>query len=747
MNQVNDTTMDRISDVAKEPEPQAVKTAAPGSSATRKRSSSAPRKKQGEAKPEVQPVEAVPVAQMPADEAAAVPEKKAPSRRRTIKKTAEPAADPAQDVQAAQPVEAVPVAQTPAVEVSAAPEKKAPSRRRTTKKTAEPVADPAQDVQAAQHVEAASVAQTSAVEVSAAPEKKAPSRRRTTKKTAESVADPAQDVQAAQPIEAVPVAGTPADEAAAAPEKKAPSRRRTTKKTTEASDECVVAAVVPIDENLPAEATPTVYFPEMVASVKRSFFARIVLILAIVLVFAVSAFIYYNRPAVYTEQTDSVNFLYLPQEDKTTIVVNGVVRESVQGALQLKSQNGHGDICAALIGDELYVISGKAVSKIADEVTDFVLSANGDVVAYRTAPSFLYYRKTNDKATPSLISRECYDTAYCLSSDGKQLVYTAGLGEETQMRVESYAGERPYIPAVRGCRPLAVANKCDFVYYMNADGHLVVFDRERNTATTLAQAPDASSFSFNRDFTELLLVENGRTVLIAEGERQGVFDDKNTFLQLMPNNRVAQRMLPNGMQYMTTTFYKSYYLLACEDGLHLQYIDRKGVWSDVSRVDDAATVTVTDKRAFFILTNEHGRAELLSVKVGKSKIVRIDWDVTNYCPNVDGSRVLYTRDENALYLYRPEFGISRMADSIKPETLTVTADDLFCYIDATGALFVSENGAKARVLCEAVSALQVDAHTLYYYTDPAEDGTVTVSVNYRAGRVSKTVGAGVCSVS
>ena len=506
-------------------------------------------------------------------------------------------------------------------------------------------------------------------------------------------------------------------------------------------------AIVPADAQMPAESTPAVQFPESVANIKRSFFARIALILAIVAVFAVSAFIYYNRPAVYTEQTDSVNFLYVQAENKTIITVNGTVRHSADGALVLKSQNGHGDVCAALIGETLYVINGKSVQEIAHGAQDFVLSANGDTLAYRTAPSFLYYRKTDEKATPSLISRECYYAAYCLSPDGKQLVYTAGLGEEMQMRVESYAGTRPYIPAVRGCLPVAVTNGCDFVYYLNADGALTLFDRARDTAVVCAQSPDITTLSFNRDFSELLFVENGKTVLIAEGERQDVFDGKEAALYLVPNNRVAMRVLTNAKQYMTTTFYKSYYLLTRDDGLYLLYLDRNGEWSEVSRVDSAEMVTVTDKRVFFMLTNEHARTELLTVKVGKNEITRIDWDVTTYCPNVDGSRVLYTRDENALYLYRPEFGISRMADSILPDTLCVTADDLFCYVDASGMLCVSENGAEARQLCAGAMPVCVDAHTLFYMTDMTEQLTFTVWVNYRAERVSDSICAGVSALS
>ena len=647
---------------------------------------------------------------------------------------------------------------------SSAPRKKAAGKR----KAAEAVTDTKTEEEGT----AAEQPQAQAPEAAEKAEKKKPATRRRTPKAApvveEAEAPVAEEIPLAAADEAassVIAEATPAAEAASesteneapaveetpAPAKKKARRSRAARTQEEKAapaEESATTALVLSDEQKVDEATPAVCFPEAVANIKRSFFARIALILAIVLVFGVSTFIYYNRPAVYTEKTNSVNFFYVFNEDKTVITVNGTVRESVPGELAVKSQNGHGDVCAALIGQDLYIISGKAVIKIAESVVDFVLSANGNVVAYRTSPSFLYYRETGEKATPSLLSRECYDAAYCLSADGKQLVYTAGLGEEAKMRVESYAGTRPYIPAVDACRPIAVANGCDYIYYLNAEGALVVFDRARDLATVVATAPDATSFAFNRDFTELLLVENGKTVLVANGEaQQSVFDGAETALQLVANNRVVQRGLANGKQYMMTTFYKNYYLLARDGSLYLRYLNRKGEWMELSRVDEAASVTVTDKRVFFMLTNAHGSVELLAAKVGKSAITRIDWDVTNYCPNVDGSRVLFTRDENALYLYRPEFGNARMADCILPQTLTVTADDLFCYIDDTGALCVSENGAAPRVLSSTALFLVVDAHTLYYTTDQTEQGTYTVFVNYRAERLVKSLFAGVSSIS
>ncbi len=497
-----------------------------------------------------------------------------------------------------------------------------------------------------------------------------------------------------------------------------------------------------------SDAHPPLDFP---GQMKRNFFLRLGLILAIFLVLVASAFIYYNRPARYTEQTSSVNFLYVPAEDQTLIFVNGTERGRVAGTLAASSLNGRGDTCAAVIGGELYLIRGKNIISVATDVIDFVLAADGDALAYRVAPSHLYYRKTGKNDVASLISKNCNSPAYCLSQNGKELAYTAvDTAGVSYLRVESYSSNRPYFENAAGLVPVAISNQSRYIYYTDESGALYVFDSKNAQKVKCATAPDPSSLIFNRDFTEVLFTENGGTVLFSKGERRQIVGVASTeYLQLLPNQRVASRALVGGTQYMMKSFYQNYFLHAVGSGKKLTYLDRRGNLTDVSFVDGLETVTVTDKGVYFLLTSqneENVSRELYYVKQGKTESARIEWGVTYYCANVDGSRVLFTGYEDALYVYRAETGTQRICDSIMSDTLTVTADDLFCFYREEGVLTVSDNGGELRDIATGVTHFAVDAHVLYYATEHSEDGTFSVYANYRNERLSEEIATGVLKI-
>ncbi len=497
-----------------------------------------------------------------------------------------------------------------------------------------------------------------------------------------------------------------------------------------------------------SDAHPPLDFPE---KMMRNFFLRIGVIIAVLAVLVASAFIYYTRPARYTEQTSSVNFLFVPAEGKTLILVNGTVRGDAAGELGAFSHNGRGDTYAAMIGEALYLIRGKNIIHIADGVLDFVLAADGGALAYRTAPSSLYYRETGKRDTASLISKNCNGSAYCLSSNGKELAYTAV--DETgtvHLRVESYSGNRPYIEGTAGLSPIAISNKSRYVYYTDTEGGLYLFDREGAQKIKCAAAPDLTTLIFNRDFTELLFTENGGTVFFGQGERRQIVGVSSTeYLELLPNRRVASRTVAGGTQYMLKSFYKNYFLHAEGTGKKLTYLDRKGNLTDVSFVDSAETVTVTDKGVYFLQTSVNGEnisRELYHVKSGKTAASRIEWGVTAYCTNIDGSRVMFTGFEDALYIYRAEAGATRICDSIDPASLRVTADDLFCFYRTDGVLTVSDNGGELRDLSSGVSHFSSTVHVLFFATDKTEEGTFSVHVNYRGERLSECVATGVSKI-
>ena len=494
------------------------------------------------------------------------------------------------------------------------------------------------------------------------------------------------------------------------------------------------------------EAHPPIGFPE--SAVKRNFFARLGVLLLLVAVLAASVLIYIYRPTSYVERTDAVNFLYAAGENKTAVVVNGEVRGTLDGALQSALHSARGDVYAAVVGEVLYLIRGKSIIPVAENVLDYQLAAGGSAMAYRTAENCLYYRKTGKRDAASLISKGCMSAAYCLSTDGRELVYTYQREPDgvALLQIESFTDSKPYIESVAGLVPVAVSNKCEYIYFTDESGALFIYNRKTEKRVRCAAAPDAGSLTFNRDCTELLFTEGGATVLFIEGERRQIVGAAaQDSLVLLPNRRVAVLPCSNGVQYMAASFLNAYYLHLVGTGKQLAHLDRRAKLTDISFVDNQDTVTVTDKGVFFLLTDKSStdtHTVLYRVKPRKTDKELVAWDVAGYQTNVDGSHVLYTGHQDALYAWSTSQNTKRICDSILPDSLTVTADDVFCFYRADGVLAVSDNGRAVRDIATGVQGFLVDTHTVFYITALPDAGGAAVYVNYRNARIGQSLGDG-----
>ena len=505
-------------------------------------------------------------------------------------------------------------------------------------------------------------------------------------------------------------------------------------------------ALVSVTRGEIGEAHPPVDFPK--ETVKRGFFARLGVLLLLVAVLTASVFIYLHRPSSYVERTNAVNFLYVGGENKTDVMVNGVLRGSLNGALQSSTHNARGDVYAAVVGNTLYLIRGKNIISVAENVQDYQLSADGTAIAYRTAENYLYYRKAGKRDEASLISKGCISAAYCLSSDGRELIYTYQREADSAalLQIESFTGSKPYIESVAGLVPVAVSPKCRYIYFTDESGALFIYNSKKGERVKCAAAPDKGTLTFNRDCTEFLFTEGGATVLFIKGERcQIVGAAAKDALELLPNRRVAILPRRDGVQYMTASFLNAYYLHFVGTGKQLAHLDRRGKLTDISFVDDKESITVTDKGVFFLLTDKSStdtHTVLYRVKPRKTSKELLAWDVASYQTNVDGSHVLYTGHQDALYAWSTTGETKRICDSVLPDSLCVTADDLFCFYRADGVLAGSDNGRAVRDIAEGVQGFLVDTHSVFYVTASADGAEKTLYINYRNARLGESLGSG-----
>ncbi len=460
--------------------------------------------------------------------------------------------------------------------------------------------------------------------------------------------------------------------------------------------------------------------------VKKAFFRRLRFFGAAFCILLAALAVFLLRPTPYTERAHSV-LLIEATENETTVLSDGRVRATLAGKpTGAVSYDKNGRTAAFVVGDTLYLARGRKVVPVSTDVTDFALCAKGGAVVYRVGASL--YRAEWKGKEPSLISPSVPTAEYCVSPDGNEVffVYEKTDGAR-QADIYSLSNSKPYLEKTTDIMPVAIADRCRHIYYQ-ADGALYVVSKKKDAPLCISQNADLGRLIFNADFSQALVQTDGEAHLFA-GEDVILFTSTGAGdgFSYLSNERVAVRVLAVGRQYMQKTFLGGYYLQYRGGETFLQFLDRKGQVREISSVNENE-VYVTDKSVFFTMTESDGRTLLYRVRTGKTEAEML-FEIGTYCPNTDGTRVLYTNVHGGLFSYRTGKNSVQIADNIDAGTLCVTADDVFYYTRG-GVLYASENGATPREAAKGVSALLVDTHTLYYLVDQS-DGTQALYTNYR----------------
>lgn len=523
-----------------------------------------------------------------------------------------------------------------------------------------------------------------------------------------------------------------------------------------APSEQPVTALTPQGESAaPTNAVPPpMEMPPRSREEWRLLLRRVLACLLLCAVLAGSVLVYLHRPTAYTERKTSVAFVYSDTRGVTTVLVNGSpVGDPLPGICRTYAYSGDGRVCAAIVDNDLYLVRGTKLSLIAVDVQDYALAQNGDVLAYRTVGNELFYCTLGRKTAYYSITRAATAAHYRLSPNGKELFYTYLDGDVQRAEVYSRTNSAPRFEATVGLLPVAVGDRCAYLYYKDATGALY-YMTGKGGAPVLCQQGGDFTLAFNRDFSEMLITCVSGVSLWVEGEQIAIPSiGAGEHIRFLANARAAVLSHPDGMQYLVKSLLEGYYVRtgAEGEGAMLAYLDRDGTLTGVSFVSQARSdVTVTDQGVYYIeITEKNGEVQrnLFRCKLGKTEPERLSFvNVTEFRTSRDGDRLFYTDAHGALYTMKPGDDPVRFqgADSIVTGSLTVTADNIV-YYTVGDTLWRSDNGADPEPLRDTPAAARADAYTVYF-TEPNASGAITLHTSHRARKGSKPVAEDVTAI-
>lgn len=489
-------------------------------------------------------------------------------------------------------------------------------------------------------------------------------------------------------------------------------------------------------------AVPPVDFPDRVT--KKSVARRVLVLLLTVAVLGAAMFIFFFRPAEYTEKIGSVISLYDEAAGETAVIVNGKKIGTVGGKIAAEQTDGRGYTAILRTeAGELWLVRNGKMRLVSENVTAAVIAAEGEAIAFRTGDGVLYRSGTGKKDTPQLVSGDVPEgEPFCLSPSGKELLYTSAVGGTVRAELSSVRGSAPYLTDTGNYRPVAVADKSRFLYFRDAENTLYIYNAKTARMTNCGAYAEGS-LVFNRDFSEVFFENADSCRFYKDGTALTLTGlSGGETLRLLPNQRVAQRENVGGVQYLQKSLLGCYYHYAAVGGNNLVYLTvKKGkVQMALIHSFDEGTATVTDKYVFFLSTDKtqtDARTNLYSVKNGKTAFERLMADVAEYCANVDGSRILYRDAHGPLRAMRMGYSPTQLADGFQAGTLCVTLNDTFYFRTEDGALYRSENGEPPEKVADGVRFAATDAHVAFFLCE--NGGQFELYTNYRGRRKNTMV--------
>lgn len=401
------------------------------------------------------------------------------------------------------------------------------------------------------------------------------------------------------------------------------------------------------------------------------------------------------------------------------VIVDGEIRIMVNDKLlddKIEGESVHGGSSSldgkviAFTNDEntLYVVNGKKVAKVAEDVITCEVSTSGKGVAYIVdndddGYSLVLYTVRNGKEVT--VSDEVAGYTFAISPDGKSVAYYVEGDDNDELMYAK--GDDSVKVTSDEVDLLGLSNDGKQIYASREDDDtdIIYAYNKKGEKTKLGKTDDYTVY-FNEKHTEIMFFNDGKTYVSAKGDEGVKMSSDELHLVLAPNSATYSDR--TSYTYPVSSLYGHVYLVRDDEGSNAWLIN-KNPDKNVKLASDVSNVMLdkTGKYLYYI----HDYEDLMVLKVSNGekasdKAIELAEDVSAYVVTPNRSKVYYVSDEE-LYSINGKKGGSpkRIAEDVDSYGLAMSGKNVAFYI-SDGDLYACNNGKSGeRVLsdCEGVS--------------------------------------------
>ena len=384
------------------------------------------------------------------------------------------------------------------------------------------------------------------------------------------------------------------------------------------------------------------------------------------------------------------------------------------GKCQKLSTSIGGNIAAFLTDSkELYLVNGRSLKKIADDVLHFEISSSGEGIAfaqkYANQNALTLYdlsQETRKEITTLLSSLD-----FSLSPDGQSLAYY--VEKDKREILMCYRNGQSSQICMDETDLVGLSNDCKYIYAVcpNSDGTSGLYSfNNKGNAKELGPVTSIS-FKFNHDHRQVMFYNNGNTLISVNGEPAVTASSYPLYLVTAANSQSASD--GNAITLPVTTLFDHIY--TCSDGEATSaWLIRKDTSKSEKIVSRVSGCTLDASAEYLYFIQDHSKLCMMNVENGISKIHTLSEDADSYAVTGNRKRVYYTNDSSLYSTSGLKSAESQLITSdFTGYNLVVGASNTLYFLQGSD-VYACKNGKHATLIIQNASSLYNSSNNIVY---------------------------------
>ena len=333
---------------------------------------------------------------------------------------------------------------------------------------------------------------------------------------------------------------------------------------------------------------------------------------------------------------------------------------------------------------ELCVITAKGIDVVADDVGQYQLSANGAALLYITEDYDVCWYDVKKKSSTTLETGEDGAQLGQPAPDGSAAVFTLYDGGDYE-GFTCGSNKKP-VSMGEGLVPFAISNKGSYVYYLkvksgSSSGTLYVSKGSKGEGEKLASDYYMNSVLFNKDATQMMFNNDGKTYLTVKGGEKNKVFSSAVYSMFAPDYTVGSSA--GGVVPVSDLRGQTYYT---SGGVY--FLDSKGESKKITSDFDGFALSESGSNLIYLKKGD--LVKVTNLAKGTEEDLTDEGDILSFQAVGDLSVVYYLNRDGELYYQKGSGKPVEVGDDV--DSFLMVPNSKTCAGISDGQLFVTTGG-------------------------------------------------------